>query len=117
MAIQRTTVKWRGDAATDIIRAAVVKGLIVGGEHLLGASRDLVPIDEGTLERSGTVSSDIRTLQAAVSYDTPYAVEQHENLFIRHAPGRQAKYLEQPMVTEVKVIRALVKRTVKRELG
>lgn len=32
-----------------------------------------------------------------VSYDTPYAVVQHEVTWYRHRPGRKAKYLEDPV--------------------
>lgn len=117
MAIQRSIVKWNGAKVDEAIRDAVNKGLLLGAEHLLQVSRDLVPIDEGTLERSGNTSKDEAHLTAAVAYDTPYAVDQHEKLEIRHAPGRQAKYLEQPMATEAQVIQQIIKTTVKRELA
>lgn len=63
-------------------------------EHILAESNKIIPLDEGTLMRSGTVSLDESTLNGSVSYDSPYAVRQHEELTWRHAPGRQAKYLE-----------------------
>jgi len=53
-----------------------------------------VPLEEGTLQRSGQTSIDEANLTGTVSYGTPYAVRQHEELTWRHAPGRQAKYLE-----------------------
>ena len=34
---------------------------------------------------------------AAVSYDTPYAIRQHEDLSYKHDAGRKAKYLEDPL--------------------
>ncbi|MFJ5259089.1 minor capsid protein [Streptomyces sp. NPDC088387] len=67
-------------------------------EHILAESKKLVPLDEGTLERSGKV--DIDGLDGSISYDTPYARRQHEELTWRHAPGRSAKYLEKPMNSE-----------------
>lgn len=75
------------------IAEAVLKGLRLGGEHVLKLSRDIVPLEEGTLERSGMVSDDGKGT-VAVSYDTPYAVRQHEDLDLHHDPGRSAKYLE-----------------------
>jgi hypothetical protein len=63
-------------------------------EHILAESNKLVPLDEGTLERSGRVQVDPDTLKGLISYDQPYAVRQHEELSWKHAPGRQAKYLE-----------------------
>lgn len=93
------------------------KGLLQGGEHLLGVSRNLVPIEEGTLANSGKVTQDEATHTVAVSFDTPYAVRQHEELDYEHDPGRQAKYLEQPMFTEAAVIRQLAGEAIKREMG
>lgn len=75
--------------------AGVAEGLDGALEHLLGASRAVVPIEEATLERSAVASRDGD--RGAVSYDTVYARRQHEELTWRHDPGRQAKYLEQPL--------------------
>jgi hypothetical protein len=93
---QRSTYTWNGEAVERKLRAATALGLTKWSEYVLQESRNVVPLDEGTLERSGTASVDPRTLTAAVSYDTPYAVEQHENLEIVHPGGREAKYLERP---------------------
>lgn len=78
-------------------RAQVEGGLQLAAEHILAQATELVPIEEGTLQRSGTVSIDAAGQTAAVSYDTPYAVRQHEELNWHHDAGRQAKYLETPM--------------------
>lgn len=93
------------------------RGLRLGAEHLLKTSRDIVPIEEGTLETSGRVSVDPTGNRAAVSYDTPYAVVQHEDLTMNHDAGRHAKYLETPMNTEADTIAKLVRAEVKKELG
>ena len=98
-------------------RAGCERGLLIGAEHLLGQARRLVPIEEGTLERSGATSIDPATLRAAVSFDTPYAVRQHEDLTYRHDSGRQAKYLEQPMSSERDVILAILATAVRRAMG
>jgi hypothetical protein len=95
---QRSELTWEGAAAGKAIRAATVRGLLLWAEHLLGESRAIVPLDEATLERSGVASVDERILTAAVSYDTPYAVKQHEDESIVHRNGRQAKYLERPFI-------------------
>ena len=63
-------------------------------ENILAESNRLVPLDEGTLERSGRIQVDEAAMRGIVSYDTPYAMRQHEELSWKHAPGRQAKYLE-----------------------
>jgi hypothetical protein len=75
------------------LTAAALEGLKDGGEHVLKLARDIVPIEEGTLERSGRVTDDGRGT-VAVSFDTPYAVTVHEMTNLRHASGRKAKYLE-----------------------
>lgn len=102
-------------------RAAAERGLRKAAEHLLGVSRQLVPIEEGTLERSGDPS--VRPgalsqdgLRAAVSYDTVYAVRQHEELTWRHDAGRQAKYLEQPANTERPVMAEILAAEIRRAL-
>lgn len=104
----RTKLTWNGDAADARARAGAVRGLKLGAEHLLSESRRLVPIEEGTLERSGVASVDEGELLAAVSYDGPYCVVQHERLDYRHDPGRSAKYLEIPAIQERDTIQALI---------
>lgn len=115
MAVQVGHVEWNGDAIAAELAAAAEQGLALAAEHLLGASRQLVPLEEGTLERSGVASVD--GLTAAVSYDTVYAVRQHEELSYRHDPGRQAKYLEQPMNTERATMLELIAASIRAEMG
>ena len=91
------------------------KGLKLGAEHLLGESLKVIPIEEATLANSGKVSTEGDD-RAAVSFNTPYAVVQHEDLTFQHDPGRHAKYLETPMNTEGPVIGALVAGAVKKEM-
>lgn len=79
-------------------RRLASEGLRRGLEHVLAEANKLVPLDEGTLERSGRV--DVDGLEGAVSYDTVYARRQHEELTWKHLPGRSAKYLEIPMNRE-----------------
>jgi hypothetical protein len=75
--------------------AAARDGMQDGLEVVLSTSNQLAPIEEGTLIRSGTVSMDTSPrIRGAVSYDTPYAVRQHEEMGYRHDAGRQAKFLE-----------------------
>lgn len=106
----------RLDDLTGRERAGAVRGLQVGTEHLLQASRLEVPIEEATLERSGVASVDPGSLTGAVSYDTVYAVRQHEDLTLNHDDGRKAKYLEDPMNDEAEVIGALIAAQIRRAL-
>jgi hypothetical protein len=100
-------------AAANTLLSHRRRALILALEHLLGVSRQLVPHEEGTLERSGRVVL-IDDNRGAVTYDTPYAVRQHEELDYRHDAGRQAKYLEQPMTTERAVILAIIAAELRR---
>jgi hypothetical protein len=103
----RVSMQWQGRRLwTDRGRRQATNGLHLALEHTLGVSNRLVPLDEGTLERSGKVV--VNDLEGAITYDTVYAVRQHEELTWKHLPGRQAKYLEQPMNTEREVMLALM---------
>lgn len=101
-------VTWRGAQVLPQLRAAEVRGLTLGGEHILTESRAIVPIEEATLERSGTVSVDVGGRRVAVSYDTVYAVIQHEAMDFHHDAGRSAKYLEIPFMGSRNVVLQLV---------
>ena len=114
MSLVRNSFRLGQRAAAE--RAGAVRGLQLGTEHLLQVSRTQVPIEEATLERSGVASVDPGTLTGAVSYDTPYAVRQHEDLTLRHDDGRKAKYLEDPMKDEAAQIRELIAAQIRRSL-
>jgi hypothetical protein len=101
-------LEWNDDEILVAFRGAEMEGLELGAEHLLQVSSTLVPLEEGDLDRSGEVSTDADEQAAAVSYDRPYAVRQHEELTWRHDEGRQAKYLEEPMSTEADTILQLI---------
>lgn len=90
-------MNWRGDEAKKHAHKGAVSGLWRAAEHVLEESRRLVPVEEGTLLRSGFVSVDAANLRAAISYNTPYAIRQHEEMDWHHDDGQQAKYLEQPI--------------------
>lgn len=110
------SMSWNGDAAKAARRTGTVRGLRNAAEHVLAKSREVVPIEEATLSRSGTTSVDDAGEVAAVSYDTPYAARQHEELTWRHAPGRTAKYLERPHAQTQDDQRRLIARGIQDEL-
>jgi hypothetical protein len=110
----KTTMKL--PAVTGKARAGAARGLALAMEHLLTESRKQVPLEEGTLERSGVAVTDAEALLGAVSYDTKYAVRQHEELGWKHDEGRKAKYLEDPLNQEGSTMLALVAAQVRRAL-
>lgn len=107
--------------------SAFTKGLSTGGaeglrlavEHLLTEANKHVPHDDGTLERSGTASveSQAGKRRGAVSYDTPYAVRQHEDLELRHDGKGQAKWLETTMGRERGTVGEIVAAAIRRRTG
>lgn len=110
-------VTWRGPEVADRMHTAAARGLLVAMEHLLTVANMAVPIDEGTLEGSGVALVDRLELRGIVSYDTPYAVRQHEDLTARHAPGRTAKWLELALMREKGNLSKLVARELRRTTG
>lgn len=104
---QYARMRWEGRRLwTTRGRQMASDGLRRALEHLLAESKKIVPLEEGTLERSGRV--DVDGLNGSVSYDTVYAVRQHEELTWKHLPGRSAKYLEKPMNSERDVMLRLM---------
>lgn len=95
--------------------AGAEDGIRVGVEHVLKVSRDQVPHEEGTLERSGRATTE--GLVGAVSYNTPYAVAQHEDLTFAHDPGRRAKYLENAFNSERGTVARLIAVAIRRKVG
>jgi hypothetical protein len=92
------------------------KGLIIAAEHVLSVSNQRVPHETGDLARSGGISQD-DSGRTAISYDTDYAVVQHEDVSLRHDAGRQAKFLESSLISERELVRTIVANSMKREMG
>ncbi|MEU6858828.1 hypothetical protein AB0B28_08145 [Glycomyces sp. NPDC046736] len=107
---------WDGEKVEKRLEEALFQGLWHAALHLLHEAQAVVPIEEGTLERSGVASKDRGALQCAVSFDTVYAVRQHEELTWRHDPGRQAKYLEAPMHIQRDIMLAIIAAALRRAM-
>ena len=110
---------WKADInprARDILSGATTRGLSLAAEHVLGESNKKVPIEEATLERSGVTSVNAEDLTATISYDTLYAVRQHEAMNYRHDNGRAAKFLENAMNENVTEVREIIARELRGQL-
>lgn len=85
-------------AITQQILANVRMGAAHAGERLLALSAAEVPLDQGTLMGSGSVSTPLGgdDVEVQVSYDTPYAARLHEHPEYNFQGGRKGKYLEDP---------------------
>lgn len=99
---------WHGEQVKNKHKAGAAAGARKAAEHLLAVSRREVPLDEGTLSRSGRVDSNGSEARAGVSYDTPYARRQHEDMSLNHPGGRKAKYVEDPMQREQQTCLAII---------
>lgn len=108
-------IRWNGPAITKETEGAASRGLRKGAELVLQRSNVRVPIQTAVLEQSGVASVD--GLKAAVSYNTPYAKRQHEDMTLRHDPGRSAKFLEKALTESTQDILDLVATEIRRELG
>lgn len=107
----------RIQAAQAAAHDGAAQGLFLATEHVLGVAKARVPIEEATLERSGTAQVDDANLTGYVSFDTPYAVVQHEDLTLQHDAGRQGKYLESAFNSERETCRKLIGRAVSSQMG
>jgi hypothetical protein len=80
------------------------EALFVAGQHVLGVSSAQAPIETGAMIRTGAVSQDSSSALTAVHYDDAeyegQAVQQHEDMSLRHDDGRNAKFLENSMNSE-----------------
>lgn len=112
---QSVSVEWNGDRARAAGQEGCATGSLHAAEYLLSVSQPLVPHEEGTLERSGRATSD-GDGNAAVSYDTEYAVRQHEELGWQHPLKGQAKYLEEPFLAEQTSMQELIAAAIRRGL-
>lgn len=65
------------------------------------------------LKMLGKRIKETSTAKYTVGYSAPYAIYVHERTDLRHEPGKQAKFLEQPARTEKGRMAAIVAQTVK----
>ena len=116
MTRQYATLRWEGGrlGASRRGRAGAEEGVQKSLEHLLSEARKIIPLREGTLERSGRVDRD--GLNGQVVFDTVYARIQHENLDYKHLPGRTAKYLEIPLNRDRDIMLRLMQVSLRRWL-
>ena len=101
-------------ALQEKIKKAAIDGLKTVAEEVLTEAKDLAPIDKGILRMSGQVSDNNkvkfftndgnetqekltesdRDEAIFISFNTPYAWKQHENVDLNHPNGGEDHYLE-----------------------
>ena len=109
-------LKWRGEEVERLIRETAFQAIRDGAEAILTEAIDETPIDTGTLRRSGTVTEAPQENTVYVSFNTPYARRQHEDLTLNHPRGGKAKYLEDPFKRNAEKVEQLVAQRVKAAL-
>ena len=134
--------KWRIKEAVKIAEEAALKALRTGAEAILTEAIDEAPVDTGTLRRSGTVTvgklPDLAQVYEAaesgtemkdafpgpvgkenavyISFNTPYALRQHEELDYEHPRGGKAKYLEDPFNRNKKKVLQYAEKQIRKAL-
>lgn len=109
------TVKqeWHGGRVTTAVGIGGMRGVNKGAEYLKSRSVPLAPLDLGNLREAATIIPATPYLaEAALVFDTVYAAIQHERLDYQHDDG-QAKYVEEPMVQDQRIIQGIIAQEVK----
>lgn len=118
------------DAALRDVRAtraellpALGKALYAEAEAPFNRSQEIVPVDTAALKDSGRRHRPViegSSVSVELSYGGPgldYTERQHEDLSIRHAPGKSAKFLEIPFLEAASGMAERIGQRVAREIG
>ena len=100
---------WRGQQVANSIERAAVNAARAGAHLLRDEAVQRTPIETGTLHNSARAS--VEGNEAMVSFNTPYAARQHEEVGWEHKEG-QAKYLESALLDNQTRISELIAREI-----
>ncbi|RTE47893.1 hypothetical protein [Actinobaculum sp. 352] len=101
-------MRWYGQRAQAAARTATIRGLSLAAEHLKAEAVNQTPIRDGILRGSAATTALDAGMTQVVSFNTPYAVRQHEETGYRHPKGGNAKYLENPLRDEHDTLMRLI---------
>lgn len=107
-------LNWGGDHIARRIEQGKTSAARRGADLLRDEAVQRTPLETGTLRNSAKVTAADGV--GAVSFNTPYAVRQHEELGYTHHDG-QAKYLETAMIDNQTQIRDAIADHLKRIIG
>ena len=98
------------DKTNRAFATAVEGGLKKAGLRLQRESQLIVPVDTTALKSSAFTRAEGSGFDTAISvgYTQDYGIFVHEDLNARHEPGKQAKFLEEPALRLVAVLRQIV---------
>lgn len=94
MNLHARTVKSGRLHLTKRLRSSANRALLEVAEDALSESNDRAPYEEGHLIRSGEVTAFPEQLKVAITYDTDYAVKQHEDPTLHHPRQGEHHWLE-----------------------
>jgi len=98
------------------VEAAAVRAVDEFGEHVIGDSQQLAPVDTGALQASATTlpaELDGTIVRKTLGHNTEYAAAVHERIDVHHELG-QAKFLETAIRTNADKFRAFVADRIRR---
>ncbi|MDV6276377.1 hypothetical protein R3Q06_23030 [Rhodococcus erythropolis] len=96
------------------IRSAITEGLHDAAEVIKQEAIERAPKDTGYLRNTAATAAE--GLEAAVGFDGPYAVIQHEEVGFHHQDG-EAKYLENACIAKKEVVGQIVAEAIRRSIG
>ena len=102
---------------TSTVKACGQKAIKESLEYIAEISKEQVPVDTGALRDSCEVTLDDSRLAGVVSYNTDYAVDQHENLTYGHHNGGNAKFLENPVNDSVSTGQQITTNAFREKMG
>lgn len=105
-----SSFEWRGDALAGSVELAARSAALAGASLIKDEAVQRTPVETGTLRNSAKVDvgAEGGRVRAVVSYNTPYAARQHEEVGWNHPGGGEAKYLENAVTAK----RAEVERVI-----
>lgn len=107
-------IRWFDQSVRKAYREAAASALDDAAAFVLDESSKIAPINEGTLINSSSYVVDRSNLIAAIGYNTPYAIIQHERTDFVHKNGRQAKYLEKPLRENAERVKLFIRNRLKK---
>ena len=98
-------------AAELVIRQATSEGLLDAAEVVKQEAIQRTPLESGYLRNTATAKAE--DLEAAVGFDGPYAIVQHENVGFHHQDG-EAKFLENAVIAVQPVVAQVIAQAIRR---
>jgi hypothetical protein len=110
------TLEWFGGELIARENAYTREALKTAAEMVLAKAVEQTPEETGALRRSATVNEQNGGKTQELSFNTPYAHRQHEDLSYNHPVGN-AKYLETPLRENADKVLAYLNKATARAMG